>query len=166
MSDKAKVSELFEVAIAAEHANRELFLGLSSKFAHHQEVADFWREYAEDEAMHARLLEQIRDGLSPEQLAAPADPYQVENAYKALRLRVDEALEGVDNLEEAYQLVHEVEHSETNVVFEFLISNFSSDQRAQSFLRSQLGEHVARLMNGFPAAFKQAARRREIKALE
>lgn len=166
MSDKTKVGELFEMAIAAENANRELFLGLASKFAHHQEVADFWSEYAQGEVIHAQLLEQIRGGLSPEQLAAPADPYQVENAYKALRLQVEPALEGVDNLEAAYQLVHEVEHSETNVVFEFLISNFSSDRRAQSFLRSQLGEHIARLTHGFPAAFKQAARRREIMALE
>jgi hypothetical protein len=104
--------------------------------------------------------------LSPEQLSAAADPYQLENVHKALRLQVEDALKGVDDLEEAYQLAHEVEHSETNAVFEFLIGNFAADRQTQSFLRSQLGEHIARLIDGFPAPFKQAAKRREIKALE
>jgi rubrerythrin len=166
MSDKADVSKLFELAIAAERTNEELFFGLAAKFAHYQPVADFWVEYAQDEAIHAQSLEQIRDALSPEQLSAPADPYQLENAYKALRLQVKDALTGIDDLEEAYQLAHEMEHAETNAVFEFLISNFSADQQTQSFLRSQLGEHIAKLIDGFPAPFKRTARRREIRALE
>jgi hypothetical protein len=166
MSDKADVSKLFELAIAAERTNEELFRGLAAKFAHYQPVADFWVAYAQDEVLHAQSLEQIRDALSPEQLSAAADPYRLENAYKALQLQVKDALKGIDDLEEAYQLAHEVEHSETNAVFEFLIGNFSADQQTQSFLRSLLGEHIARLIDGFPAPFKQAARRREIKALE
>ncbi|OQY21229.1 MAG: hypothetical protein B6I35_08850 [Anaerolineaceae bacterium 4572_32.2] len=43
------VAELFEMAIGAEKAAEELYHGLAAKFAHHPEVADFWKEYAAEE---------------------------------------------------------------------------------------------------------------------
>ena len=74
MSNKSTLARLFELAIAAEKAAEELYRGLEAKFAHHEDVADFWREYAGEEVMHAAWLERLRDSLAPERLSAPADP--------------------------------------------------------------------------------------------
>lgn len=166
MSNKATVAELFELAIAAEKAAEKLYRGLEAKFAHQQEVADFWGEYAAEEAGHAQWLKRIRDAASPEQLSAPADPFILRDARRVLQFSVEHRLERIKNLEDAYQLVNELENSETYAIFEFLITNFISDKKAYSFLRSQLDDHLAKLATEFPTQFKGAAMRREIEALE
>jgi len=166
MSDTKTTAELFKLAIAAEEAAEELYLGLKAKFAHQPEIADFWREYAREEVGHACWLESVRDKSSPEQLSAPADPSILNDARKLLRFSPQHALEEIKNLEDAYQLANELENSEINVVFEFIITNFSSDESAGSFLRAQLRDHIARLVTEFPARFTSAASRQAVKALE
>lgn len=115
--------------------------------------------------MHAQWLEQIRSTTDPEQLSAPADPDQLENVRRVLQISIENVLEEIDNLEDAYQLVNDVEHSETNAIFEFLISNFSADKKVQAFLRSQLRDHIAKLMIDLPMQYRYAADRREIKVM-
>jgi hypothetical protein len=66
------------------------------------------------------------------------------------------------NLENAYQLVHELENSETNAVFDFLISNFAEDRTTQDFLRSQLKDRIGKLAFNFPV--RPGAVRLQIKA--
>jgi rubrerythrin len=161
----ATISELIGLAIAAERAAEELYRGLEAKFAHHEAVADFWHEYAEEEAMHAAWLERLRDSLPPERLSAPADPGVLEEATRALQVPVKRRLQGVHNLEDAYQLVHELENSETNAVFDFLITNFAEDEKAQAFLRSQLQDHIGKLAIDFPLQLRQASVRRGIRPL-
>jgi len=159
------VAELFEMAIGAEKAAEELYHGLAAKFAHHPEVADFWKEYAAEEDGHAQWLERIRNGLSQDELAALADPTILQEARAALRVSVERELNQIQNLEDAYQLVGEIENAETNAVFDFLITHFSSDAKTQTFLRSQLKDHIAKLMVDFPTQFKGAEMRRMVKAL-
>ena len=165
MSNQESVAELFELAIAAEEAAEALYRGFGAKFAHHQDVATFWRKYADEEIGHIRWLDGVRDKSSLEQLSAPADLSVLKDAREFLRFSPQHALEGVTNLEDAYQLANELENSEINVVFEFIITNFSADESAGSFLRSQLKDHIARLMTEFPARFSHAASRQAVKVL-
>jgi rubrerythrin len=148
--NKSTIARLIELAIAAEKAAEELYRGLEAKFAHYEDVADFWGEYAGEEVMHATWLEQLRDSLAPKRLSAPADPDVMEDARRALQIPVKRRLQDVHDLEDAYQLAHELENSETNAVFGFLISNFAEDKKTQAFLRSQLQDHVGKLAFNFP----------------
>jgi rubrerythrin len=166
MSDTETTAELFELAIAAEEAAEELYLGLKAKFAHQPEIAEFWREYAKEEVGHACWLESVRDKSSQEQLSAPADPSILNDARKLLRFSPQHALDEITNLEDAYQLANDLENSEINVVFEFIITNFSSNESAGSFLRAQLRDHIAKLVTQFPPRFTSAASRQAVKALE
>ena len=166
MPKDTTVAALFELAIGAEKTAEELYRGLETKFAHHPEVANFWGQYAAEEVTHARWLERFRDSLNSEELSAPADPHTLEEARAVLGFSVEDALEQIRNLEDAYQLASELEHSETNTVFEFLVNHFSSDEKTQSFLRTQLRDHIGRLMIDLPTQFEGAAVRRTIGALE
>lgn len=148
--NESTIARLIELSIAAEKAAEELYRGLEAKFSHHEEVADFWREYAGEEAMHAAWLEQLRDSLLPKRLSAPADSDVMEDAHRALQVPVKRRLQDVHNLDDAYQLAHELENSETNAVFDFLINNFAEDKKAQAFLRSQLRDHIGKLAFNFP----------------
>jgi len=53
--------------IKAEN-NMKLYLRLMEIFAHEPTAAEVWWKMGADEAAHIRLLAQVRDSLSPEQL--------------------------------------------------------------------------------------------------
>lgn len=164
MPNDATIAELFDLAIAAEQTCEALYRGLADRFAHHPDVADFWAAYADEEADHARWLARLRVDLSAETLAAPADPTMLQNARHLRQFSVVRALADVRNLEDAYQLASEFENSETNVIFEFLVTNFAADARTQSFLKAQVREHIARLANEFPIQYRGVVVRRATKA--
>jgi len=165
MSDDTTIAALVELSISLEKSAAEIYRWLELKFAHHQDVVDFWKRYAREEDGHARWLEQLRDRLSPGELSAPADPLMLNDARSLLQSLAGK-LSGIKNLEDAYQLVNELENSETNAIFEFLITNFGTDKKTQNFLRSQLRDHIARLMIDFPTQFHNALARRNIEALD
>jgi rubrerythrin len=165
MSNQTTVADLFKLAIAAEGATEQLYRGFQAKFAHHPDVAHFWEGYAAEESGHAQWLKRLRESSSPEHLSASADPKMLQAARWVLRFSVDDALAQIQNLQEAYELAHETEHSETNLIFEFLITNFS-DKKTLAFLRAQLGDHTGRLINEFPARFGSPTVRQAVEALE
>jgi hypothetical protein len=166
MSNQVTVDELFDMAVKAEQTAEKVYRRLQAEFAPHPDVARFWRDYAAAEVGHALVLKRIRETLSPERLAAPADIETAAAALRLLKFPVERALREVETLEDAYQLANEIESGETNVVFEFLITHFASDAQAQSLMRSQLRDHVAKISTGFPARFKSSASRLSVKAME
>ena len=166
MPDDVTVNQLFDMAIRAERAAEHVYRRLGAMFARHLDVARFWNDYAAAEDSHAQWLESIRSTLDPKQLTAPADPQTASNAQELLRLPVEQALQGIQTLDDAYQLASEMESGETNVVFDFLIGHCASDPQAQSFMRSQLKDHISKISTGFPARFRSSASRSSVKAVK
>ncbi len=156
MTGESTVADLFELAIELEKSAQELYRGFEAKFAHQQKASDFWKQYAAEEAGHASWLARLRDGLSAEELSAPADPAMLEAAREMLKFSVENGLAGVMDLRDAYQLANKLENSETNAIFEFLITHFSTDEKMQDFLRSHLKDHIGKLMLWFPTQFDVA----------
>ncbi len=154
MVQGSTLADLFALAIAAETSAAELYRGLAAKFVQHSDVAEFWQRYVTDEIAHARWMARLQGNLSVEQLAARADLVMLENARHAAGMVVEAILDQVHTLADAYELVNELEHSEINAVFEFLISSFPTDSEVLSFLRTQLSEHVDRLVTAFPERFR------------
>jgi rubrerythrin len=164
MSNQETVAVLLDLAIDAERAAEALYRGLAVKFEHHPDVAQFWREYAQEEVMHADWICRVRASLDEDRLAAPADPKMLRYAHQALERSVEETLHQIGDLEDAYQLAHELEDAETNAIFEFLITHFADDRKTAGFLRAQLKDHVGKLMIDFPIQFPHGEGRRVIKA--
>jgi rubrerythrin len=160
---ETSVDELFKMAITAERQTEVLYRRLMEMFAAYPDVVAFWQQYATEETVHARWLTNLRDKLTPEQLAAPADADMLKMANRVLGLSMDELLTKVQTMDDAYELVNELENSETNAICEFLIDNFAANERAQAFLRSQLKGHVTRLMTDLPAQFRGKSNRQSIQ---
>jgi len=165
LSHETIVAELFELAIKAELAVEQLYRSFETKFAHYPNVAQFWANYARDEAGHAQWLRDCRVTSRPEHLSALADSEILDAATWIQQFSLENVLAQVHTLQDAYELAHELEHSETNLVFEFLITNYSGD-KSYSFLRAQLTGHVDKLTNEFPEGFRFPSVRRAVKALE
>jgi len=127
-------------------------------------VAAFWQRYAAEEMGHARWLERLLAKLSLETRNAPADFDKLEAARHMIKVPLAKALAGVETLEDAYQLAHDLESSEINTIFEFLLFTFADDPQATQFARDQLSDHVARLSTGFPESYTGAPARRALRA--
>ena len=159
------VARAFAIAIDAEKAAEKMYQGLERKFADHEDVVAFWKQYTSDEASHAKALEGMLARLTPVQLSAPVDSQTVGALQTMASFSVEKALQGVKNLEDAHQLVSEVENGETNAIFEFLLI-FEKDEHLREFLRTQLNKHILRLTDGIPARYKGILARTAIQALD
>jgi rubrerythrin len=164
MPEFGTIAHLIELAIQGERLSETFYQRLARMFNNHPDVAEFWNGYAAEENGHARWLIKLRERSSAEQLSQPADPMVLEQAERALATPIDALLADVKTLQNAYEVANELEHSETNVVFEFLISYFAQDEQTQIFLRAQLSDHVGRLMIDFPKRLGTGTLRRGIQS--
>ena len=165
MSTIETTAELFEEAIALEKGAEELYRRLARMFSEHPDVEKFWLRYAEEERGHASYLGRIRDRLPADVLAQSGDKQILEMAAKYQNFSVDHLLHNIHNLEDAYQTVLELESSETNAIFEFILENFSRDEleKAQTFLRVQLTKHMTAIENEFPIKYRSKVVRQGIQ---
>ncbi|MBN1178097.1 MAG: hypothetical protein JXD18_02730 [Anaerolineae bacterium] len=146
------VHALLDDAIAAEHAAQALYLAFAERFSDPPEVAEFWRSLANDEQLHAEMLKKVRDALPPERLAAPADPEAAHKARQLSNLISEDAIEKTQSLKAAYWLAHDLESSEVNTIFDFILTQFMDDETLKAFALAQLQDHVAKLME--PSALR------------
>lgn len=160
MTGADTVNQLFTLAITAENAAEAMYLVLAQRFAPFDEVAQFWREMAHAETVHARVLERMRGRLDPVVLNSSGDPVVLRQAQEVARHEVVAAARAVADLEDAYQLAHETENSEINTVFEFLVITFPENPATGEFLREQLQIHAQRLVKAFPEIYNSSAARR------
>ena len=119
-----------------------------------------------EEARHAEWLRDLENRLTPEQLAAPANDHTVALMEAVNQFSLENALGKVKDMEDAYQLVMDLENGETNAIFQFLLTNFETDERIRDFIRAQLNQHIARLSTELPTGYKSIMMRRTIKAVE
>jgi hypothetical protein len=150
---------LFEIAIGAEQAGMSLYLGLVQRFLHVPEIAGFWQDMLEDEITHAKELERVRHSLKPDLLQVPADPVLLQKASEACDCTILDKLESVADLDDAYQLANEFEHSEVNTVFAALMTDFTGQDDKARFASNELQLHLAKLVD-FPSKFGDAGKRR------
>ncbi|MEZ0395569.1 MAG: ferritin family protein [Anaerolineales bacterium] len=158
------IEELFHLAIALERAAESFYRGLAAKFESLPEVVVFWRKYEREEGGHARFLEELLGRLSPEKKCQPASIELIASARRLLYPSPEALLAGITNLEEAYQGAFEIEHNETNLIFETLITDFAVTSQAVTFLKRQLREHADGLSREFPPPYDSAVVRRTVKA--
>jgi rubrerythrin len=161
------VGKLFEYAIKLEEDSEYLYRQLGNMFSQYPDIALFWKRYADEEKGHAVYLERLRAGLDIDKLSRPADNSIFRKILQQFERSIRSKLEKVETLEDAFQLATELENSETNIIFEFMIVNFSTDELAKShkFLRTQLSTHVARLEKDFPSPYKSRTARQNILVL-
>ncbi|MGB9777205.1 MAG: hypothetical protein ACPL7C_11810 [Anaerolineae bacterium] len=145
--DSQSVDDLIALLLHAETAVQTLYLRLVEAFAHEPKAAEVWWKMGADEAAHIRLLEQIRDSLSPERLQDPADPLWLEQAKSAARFSPERAMARIQTLEDAYQEAHAIENSELNAVFEFVMTEYFPRPLKVEFIHNMLREHVDRLQD-------------------
>lgn len=162
MPNFGSIAHLIELAIQGERFTERFYHRLAAKFSHYPEIARFWEQYAVEENGHARWLENLRIRADRNRLNETADTEILQQAESAINKPIEQWLSNIKTLQDAYEVANELEHSETNTVFEFLISYFTEDPETAAFLRTQLNDHVGRLMIDFPSRVGTGTLRRGI----
>ena len=165
MTELITLSELINAAIAAEDAAQKVYIGFKQKFSYRQDVADFWQALAEDESEHARILARVHGVVPVEDLTTMVDVDLAEMAYKLQGLNVEELIESVHNLNDAYEIAYKLESSEVNTVFNFLTIQFLPSDESYDIISSTIDRHLLRLAE-FSRIFGDAERCRQVAASE
>jgi rubrerythrin len=162
---RATIGDLLVMGIQLEAAAQHFYEGLAEMFTHCPQVAEFWRLFATDEMVHGAQITKWREAASADRLAERADVALLEAGRRLLVPSVQERLGEVRNLDDAYEMAHDLETSETNTIFRLFITEFSQDKRIVMAMMRHLDEHVERLMAGLPTEYAARARRVEVEAL-
>ena len=148
------------LAAQAERMAEKVYHEIGARFIQVPELAAYWNRYADEEAGHARWMENLHRRLDPAQRDQPANSDMWGRINRLIHADASELLNHIHTLQDAWDLTNEMEHGETNIIFEFLIAHFSKDPYTMAFLRMQLKEHIGHLMVGLPVPFNDTAIRR------
>ena len=163
MAKKDTNADMFELAIQIERYQCTLNHRFAELFLYPPDVVEFWKGMEKDEQYHARTLESIRGSIHPEQLLAPADPLFLRKTEGVLNIPVEERMNRIDTLNDGYDLSHEMENSEFNIVFEFLVKKFGSSEETKKFALAEIDKHLQKLIE-FPRTFGDINWRKGIKS--
>lgn len=166
MTTQPTVEDYFGLAIQGENHLRQFYIELAEKFTTTPNAKAFWQQMADDEAAHAKRLNDIRDALPSEQLTASADLQSYLDLERAMAISPSETLKQVRNLQEAYELATELETGEFNAAFRFLVENFLWEGKEPlSLILAKLELHIGKLTS-FINRFGSLARRLKIEAVD
>ena len=150
---------LFQKAIGWELSAHGVYTSLSGRFSAHPDVGAFWKGMADDELLHAEEYRAAQRSLTSLQLdhvlgaKELGDALEVESLWSAVGERE------LRTLQDCYETAHELESSEINSIFQFVMLDMVSDSASRRFLVSQIEEHIGRL-DDFGRRYDKALRSR------
>jgi CheY-like chemotaxis protein/rubrerythrin len=156
------MATLFDLAITAEVAAKDLYRTLARRFAHVPQAVAFWHDLMHDEEMHAAELRKLCNSLAPGQLLAPVAPSLVGKAEKGLELAQQDHSGQIETLEDAFQITQALEGSEINALFELLMSRYLDERDKDEIIVTQIRKHTIKLVQ-FEQDFGGAEERAKIR---
>ena len=145
MKKKHTVHTLFELAILAEQEVQSLYNYFSKKFYNNKQASKFWKLLANDENKHLDFLSKCFKSLNINIHNQLIDSSIINNAEKNINIIRNINKSEVKTVTEAYLITHEIENSELNVVFKFIIGNWLKDEQESKFALNELTIHLERL---------------------
>jgi rubrerythrin len=152
MEDGPLLSDVIELAISAERTAESFYEKLSLMFREYAGISEFWRGMMRDEQEHARMLEAIRDSLSPEELAAPESPEIYNRVKSFLSYSTYGLLSGIQTLDDAYRAAVNLEFSEVNKLAALLMSRHIEEAARRATVLEALQAHGNKVQN-IPSLF-------------
>jgi rubrerythrin len=161
MNEKPTLADFINLAISAESKARDFYKKLAEKFPVPFEVMDFWRGMMQDEEEHLKEVESMRDALTHAQLQTPKDPEFFHKVKEFLAFEVEEKLDAIRTLDDAYKMAVNLEYSEINKLMLLLSTDHVSLEEHKRKLRDSLDKHIEKIEN-FPRKFGDARWRKGI----
>ena len=144
VSDKT-MERLLDAAIEIECKAAGIYQALSEQFAQIPGLSAFWQSLNQDETEHAAILKDTRMLLSQAQLSMQPSDKMWEDMVAIQRMMDQDPLAAVQTLDDAYELAHEMESSETNAIFRFLAAECIPSGVRKELVYAVLERHLKKL---------------------
>lgn len=158
MNETGTVKDLLVLSISAEESARAFYSELSKMFGFMPDISARWKELMNDEDLHKTSLEKILRQLSEEELSSPAPDILQKLRGTLSGNSLEDKLNSVKTLDDAYDIAYWLEYSEVNTAFEVILSRFVTSAERQGFVIDLIDEHVARLRGFGDAEWRQHIR--------
>ena len=157
------LGEFFQAAMNIEKSAAEIYKNLCEAFSLKQDISSFWRGLMNDELIHMEMLEKSRDALPEKDLKAMVDSSMITKIREVNEFLNENLIEHIQDLDDAFELAHELEFSEVNVIFKFLTFDLVPWIYQKDLIENMLQIHQKKLIH-FDDAFGNKEWRKTIKA--
>jgi len=165
MENNQTVAGLLGLSLSIEKEMVTFYCRMRQMFHHAPEAEEFWINLRDDEFTHIIHLDRIKNSLSSDQLAAPADKSIFEQAERVFRELGSRRWEEINNFDEAFELAGEWENSEANNVFLFLAERYITREDRKEFVEKIINVHLEKLLSP-PAGIDTAEARKGIPSIK
>ena len=146
-SNSPTIESLFAFSIEIELSAAAIYLAFAKFFPSVPGLANFWLGMQEDELGHARTLESIRSALPANVLQETAPEEMWQNVQSTQMLISKDLMGGLQTLDDAYELAHELVFSEVNVLFNFLTSDVMTFGQLADITYTNIVQHQKKLLD-------------------
>ena len=141
------IDSLFKRAIEIERKASVIYLEFANMFSHIPEITTFWIDLHGDELQHMQALTNIHNTLQQEQLSSISDEKILNSLRKAENELNKDLISPIKNLDDAYELAHDLENSEINGIFKFLTNSFIPFEEHSDFVIANIQHHQQKLID-------------------
>ncbi len=156
------VESLFKLTIEFEYKTADIYERFANLFPHVHGLPAFWWGLRDDKMQHVIKLQNIRKSLSPEQMLVCPPTEMWDNVMKLQRVISKDPFGTINNLNDAYELAHELAFFGVNTIFHFLTLKMIPSDKPEEIDYLAIVKHQQKLMD-FCHSFGDREWRKEIK---
>lgn len=145
--DDKNVYELFKISIAMEKLAEKIYTSFIEKFKDNERAVEIFTLMRNDEISHRKTIEHIFKTQNEEDLSQKIKLDVIYSNYVNGMLILYIENEEIKTLIEAVEKAHQLENSEINILFEFIVLNFIKEEDRKDILLLQLNGHNQRLVD-------------------
>jgi hypothetical protein len=118
--ERTTTADLLEAIVAAEAAAKAFYHLMALAFAHHSGARRLWESMMEDEVQHVAAVSRVRETLTREQREQSVPASDLATVLQQQETLSESRIRAVRNLNEAYEIAHELENHEMDRLTPFL----------------------------------------------
>ena len=156
-------SNILQLAIDIEIKSRDIYVNFARMFNHVHKISEFWKKLMKDENVHANILEDISAKLREEGQEINTDSRIINNIQATNEYLMTDLMSTIHNLNDAYDLSHNLETREVEMLFDMLSTDFGKHVEALRIVMLEEQGHLQRILD-FSQIYGNAEWRKSIKA--
>ncbi|MFH2020196.1 MAG: ferritin family protein [archaeon] len=145
MPDKT-LQVLCELMIDWESQARDLYLKFANLFSNDPKISEFWLQLSKDESRHIDILKDILNKIPREKLLMDVSNEKWNSLTRVEGLIKEVSSKKIQTLNDAYEMAHQLETSEMNILLKMLVNEYLPDEEGYKFIFSDVTEHIEKLM--------------------
>ncbi len=157
--EKDTIEELFELSISAEREALAFYASLAEAYSAHDVAVRFFHDMHQDEEHHIDVLVRMRGSLSKEDLKKPVPHHAASLITSFLNFSAARSMAKINDLEDAYRMVVNLEFSEINKLHELLIDLFAPGEETRQKSFEMIKAHLYKIEVFHDATGDTVARR-------